>query len=113
MSQNNDMSQNKNIENEAVSEEKSTKLVVKKKRIKKSDILVFGVCLVASVVVWMYASNLQKTAQEKELDKDAVADAVVDKVVDKIEEKESNKESILGTNIVTEQIGSDSTEINT
>ena len=109
MSQKNDISQNKNIENEAVSE-KNTKLVVKKKRIKKSDILVFGVCLIASVFVWLYASNLQKAAQEKEPDKDAIADAVVDKIEEKESNKESNKESIMDTGFYTEPVGTGSTE---
>ena len=107
------MSQNKNTETEAVNEKKSTNLVVKKKRIKKSDILVFGVCLVASVAVWLYASNLQKAAQEKELDKDAVADAVVDKIEEKESNKESNKESMMDTGIYTEQTTVTQTESNT
>ena len=112
MSQKNDISQEK-IDNGASDNEKTSKLVVKKKRIKKPDILVFCVCLVVSVVVWMYASNLQKTAQEKELDKDAVADAVVDKIEEKESNKESNRESLLETTAATEQNSSDCTEINT
>ena len=50
------------------------RVVVKKKKFSKSDILVFGVCLVVSLLVWLYATNLQKTAAEKEQNK--VADAV-------------------------------------
>ena len=110
MSQNNDMSQNKNIENEAVNEGKSTNLVVKKKRIKKSDILVFSVCLVASIMVWMYASNLQKAAQEKELNNDAIAGAVVDKIEEKESNKESNKESASENSTESTQSDSDSAE---
>ena len=36
------------------------KLAVKKKRFKKSDILVFAICLVASILIWLYASNIDK-----------------------------------------------------
>ena len=50
------------------------RVVVKKKKFSKSDILVFGVCLVVSLLVWLYATKLQKTAAEKEQNK--VADAV-------------------------------------
>lgn len=48
------------------------KLAVKRKRFKKFDVLVFGVCIVASVLIWMYASNLQKKAAEKEISKDDI-----------------------------------------
>ena len=34
----------------------------------------FGVCLIASLLVWLYATNLQKTAKEKE--KEDLAGAV-------------------------------------
>lgn len=47
-----------------------------KKRFKKSDILVAAVCIVASVLIWLYASNLQKNAAEKEISKEAIAEAV-------------------------------------
>ena len=36
------------------------KLAVRKKRFKKSDILVFAICLVASILIWLYASNIDK-----------------------------------------------------
>ena len=102
------MAQNKEkIDAESLDKENETKLVVKKKRIKKSDILVFCVCFVGSVVVWMYASNLQKAAQEKELDNDAIAGAVVDKIEEKESNKESNRESMLENNTEATQSSSD------
>lgn len=48
------------------------RLTVKKKRFKKFDVLVFGVCIVASVLIWLYASNLEKKAAEKEISKDDI-----------------------------------------
>ena len=54
----------------------STRFAVKKKRFKKSDILVFALCLTVSLLIWMYASNLQKDAAEKEISKEVIADAV-------------------------------------
>ena len=58
MSENNNISQEaEKLEKEASNKESSAKLVVKKKRIKKSDILVFCLCLIVSIGVWMYATN--------------------------------------------------------
>lgn len=34
-------------------------LVVKNKKFKKSDILAFGVCLIVSLVIWIYATNVE------------------------------------------------------
>lgn len=34
-------------------------LIVKNKKFKKSDILVFCVCLVVSLVIWIYATNVE------------------------------------------------------
>ena len=34
-------------------------IVVKNKKFKKSDILVFGVCLLLSLIIWVYAANLE------------------------------------------------------
>ena len=48
------------------------KLAVKRKRFKKMDVLVFGACIVASVLIWLYASDLQKKAAEKEISKDDI-----------------------------------------
>lgn len=48
------------------------KLAVKRKRFKKIDVLVLGVCIVASVLIWLYASDLQKKAAEKEISKDDI-----------------------------------------
>lgn len=110
MSQKNDISQdNKNIEAEYSTNENTTKLVVKRKRIKKSDVLVFGICLMASVAVWLYASNLQKTAQEKELNKEDIAEVVGDKIA----ENESNRGSVVENNNATEHNTSVATEIST
>lgn len=69
-----EVTENKAVENEAADIASGEKLVVKKKKFKKSDILVFGVCLIASLLVWLYATNLQKTAKEKE--KEDLAGAV-------------------------------------
>lgn len=79
MSEKNNISEieeKENIQPEAESVETAggDRVVVKKKRFSKSDILVFGICLVVSLLVWLYATNLQKTAAEKEQNK--VADAV-------------------------------------
>ena len=54
------------------------RLAVKKKYFKKSDMLVLGICIVASVLVWLYASNTQKIAaeKEKEISKEVIAEAV-------------------------------------
>lgn len=110
MSQKNNISQdNKNIEAASSADEKTTKLVVKRKRIKRSDVLVFGVCLLASVTVWLYASNLQKSAQEKELNKEDIAEVVGDKIA----ENESNRGLTVENNNVTEQSTSVATEIST
>ena len=110
MSQKNDISQDsKNIESVSSTDERTTKLVVKRKRIKKSDVLVFGVCLMASVAVWLYASNLQKSAQEKELNKEDIAEVVGDKIA----ENESNRGSVSENDNVTEQSNSVATEIST
>ena len=40
--------------------------------------LVLGICIVASVLVWLYASNTQKIAaeKEKEMSKEVIAEAV-------------------------------------
>lgn len=43
-------------------------LVVKNKKFKKSDILAFGVCLVAALIIWIYATNVQMN-DTKELEK--------------------------------------------
>ena len=47
-------------------------IVVKNKKFKKSDIVVFCVCVVISLVIWIYATNLEnkEAAQNKEPPKD-------------------------------------------
>ena len=45
---------------ESTGENSEIKIAVKKKRFKKSDILVFAICLVASILIWLYASNIDK-----------------------------------------------------
>ena len=42
-------------------------LVVKNKKFKRSDILVFCVCLIVAFVIWLYATNLEMN-NEKEHD---------------------------------------------
>ena len=71
-----DAEQGKNAKQGAATDE--IRLEVKKKRFKKSDMLVFGVCVVTSVLIWLYASNSQKLAaeKEKEISKEAIAEAV-------------------------------------
>ena len=78
--------ENLNIENEKLNSDTApaeaaenvgdVKLAVKKKRFKKSDILVMGVCIVTSVLIWLYASNLQKKEAEKEISKEDIAEVV-------------------------------------
>ena len=64
----------------AVDSASDINVAVKRKRFKKFDILMLGVCLVVAILIWLYASNLQKTAEEKELtkDKEAIAGAIDD-----------------------------------
>ena len=110
MSQKNDISQdNENIENASLNDENTTKLVVKRKRIKKSDVLVFCICLMASVTVWLYASNLQKSAQEKELNKEDIAEVVGDKIA----ENESNRGTVAENSNATENATSAETDVST
>ena len=45
----------------------SSKLSAKKKFFKKSDILVFAICIVAALLVWMYASNIKEKEKESQL----------------------------------------------
>lgn len=46
---------------------KDEHLVVKNKKFKKSDIVAFGVCLIAALVIWIYATN-SEINKEKELE---------------------------------------------
>ena len=34
-------------------------LIVKNKKFKNTDILIFGVCLVVALVIWIYATNVE------------------------------------------------------
>lgn len=69
-----------NVNEIGTAETADISIAVKRKRFKKSDILVLGVCLVASCLIWLYASNLQKTAEQKEIskDKEVIAGAIDD-----------------------------------
>ena len=60
--------------------ESGVSVAVKRKRFKKLDFLMLGVCLVAAILIWLYASNLQKTAEQKEItkDKEVIAGAIDD-----------------------------------
>ncbi len=40
-------------------------IVVKNKKFKKSDIIVFCVCIVISFVIWIYATNTERREAEK------------------------------------------------
>lgn len=42
-------------------------LVVKNKKFKKSDIVAFAICLVAALMIWIYATNSEMN-NEKELE---------------------------------------------
>ena len=77
MSERNDILFNENETKEELKEEvretspksdnPTRRVVVKRKRFKKSDLLVFAVCFVVSVAIWLYATNLQKAAEDKEI----------------------------------------------
>ena len=67
-----EIAENENNSPQAAESTDGVRLAVKRKRFKKFDVLVFGVCIVASVLIWMYASNLQKKAAEKEISKDDI-----------------------------------------
>ena len=93
------MSQEK-IKNENIDTDKEdnavdngdVRLAVKKKTFKKSDILVLAVCIVTSVLIWLYASNLQKISDEKDMkDREAAAQAALDKKEE--EEAKGGKET--------------------
>ena len=49
------------------------KVAGKKKFFKKSDILVFAICIVASLLIWLYASNVKKTKDQNDLNKNKEA----------------------------------------
>ena len=68
--------ENINTDQQDLAVESGVKLAVKKKRFKKSDILVIVICIIASVLIWMYASNLQKKAAEKEISKEDIVEVV-------------------------------------
>lgn len=92
MSQEKNILENENINNDAQEPitESGVRIAVKKKRFKKSDILVFTICIIASVLIWMYASNLQRKAAEKEISKEDIAEVV---------ESGMNKNSEMATDI--------------
>ncbi|MBE6533400.1 MAG: hypothetical protein E7678_00295 [Ruminococcaceae bacterium] len=60
-------------ENKNVINDSDVSVAVKKKRFKKSDILVLGVCIIASALIWMYASNLEKKADAEKINPDKIA----------------------------------------
>ncbi len=49
------------------------KVAGKKKFFKKSDILVFAICIVASLLIWLYASNVKKAKDQNDLNKNKEA----------------------------------------
>ncbi len=40
-------------------------IVVKNKKFKKSDIIVFGVCVIISLVIWIYAAGVERMEEAK------------------------------------------------
>lgn len=104
MSRKNDISQNEANVEKSENGTATAKLVVKKKRFKKSDLLVFAICVVAAVGIWMYASNLQEDEKAKELSQiDAVVNNKVDAAVDnKVDAAVDNKVNEAASNIVDE-----------
>ena len=60
-------------ENKNVINDSDVSVAVKKKRFKKSDILVLGVCIIAASLIWMYASNLEKKADAEKINPDKIA----------------------------------------
>lgn len=49
------------------------KVAGKKKFFKKSDILVFAICIVAALLIWLYASNVKKAKDQDDLNKNKEA----------------------------------------
>lgn len=99
MSEKNDILTNEDATEEVAPDTNSAtgKVVVKRKRFKKSDILVFLICLAVSVTVWLYASNSQKAAEDKEITdlKDAVQSGVqsgLDKNTEADDDKRNDQE---------------------
>lgn len=64
------------LESDANVNDKNASTEKSKRRFKKSDILVFAVCLVVSTVIWAYASNVEKAKEEKELSKEIIQEVV-------------------------------------
>ena len=52
------------------------RIAVRKKRFKKSDILVLVVCIVTSFLIWLYASDIQRKAAEKEISKEDIVEVI-------------------------------------
>jgi hypothetical protein len=67
---------NATLESEANADNKNSDTAKSIKKFKKSDILVFAICLVVSTVIWAYASNVEKTKEEKELSKEIIQEVV-------------------------------------
>ncbi len=72
------------------------RVVVRRKRFKKSDILVFAICLLVSIVVWLYATNSQKAAEDKTKNdiENAVQSGVqsgINQTTEDVGDKESNE----------------------
>ena len=63
----------KTDKNQQVNDSKGTeKTEEKKKRFKKSDILVFVLCIVSAVIIWAYASNLERKAEADKISKEDI-----------------------------------------
>lgn len=88
------------------------KVVVKRKRFKKSDLLVFIMCLVVSVVIWMYATSLEKTAADNALNKADIEDAVQSGVQSGINKTTESTESEDDSSSDSEESSSESSTDN-
>ena len=102
MSEKNDILHNEDATKRAEmgSDNVVSRVVVKRKRFKKSDILALAICLVVSVAIWMYASNLEKTAADNEINKAVIEDAVqsgVQSGINKTTGSSENEESSLNS----------------
>lgn len=70
------MSRKNNLTEDNGADAKRIGAETNKRKFKKSDILVFAICLVVSTLIWAYASNVAKNEEEKELSKEVIQEVV-------------------------------------
>ena len=58
--------------NKTNSDKNAEKNVEKKRKFKKSDILVFAVCIISAVAIWLYASNIEKKDEAEKIKKEDI-----------------------------------------